>query len=102
MTREPWHRRSGARLSAGPGAGVRRPDGSREATRPRAIVLECFRCGEAGDVDGERAKLNRIRRLTLVRVVHAGTTMGTTLFCSTCLGGLEPLDPDPLTVAPAG
>lgn len=96
MARDIWSQRSGARLSAGPAAGVRRGDGSREATRQRAVVLECFRCAEVGDVDPNRAKVNRIRRLTRIRIVAGPSTLGTALMCSSCLGELEPMNADPL------
>lgn len=87
MTRELWHRRSGARLPAGPLAGVTRDDGSREATRrPLVPVLECYRCTEVR------------RKLTAVRIVAGSSTMGTTLLCSECIAALTPLDPDPLFV----
>jgi hypothetical protein len=88
VTREAWHRRSGARLSAGPVEGVARNDGSREATRRGAAPAppQCYRCTE------DR------RKLTSVRIVAAGSTMGTTLLCSECLAALVPLDPDPLFV----
>jgi hypothetical protein len=88
VTRELWHRRSGARLPAGPGEGVTRGDGSRETTRRRATpaALDCYRCSE------DR------RKLIAVRVVAGGITLGTTLLCSECIAALEPLDPDPLHV----
>lgn len=88
VTRETWHRRSGARLPAGPGSGVRRPDGARETTRRGAtpVALDCYRCAE------DR------RKLIAVRIVAGGTTLGTTLLCSECIAALEPLDPDPLHV----
>lgn len=96
VTREPWHRRAGARLPGGPGAGAVRADGRREATRHRAIAdIECFRCAAPGWV-GERDK-NR-RKLIAIRVVAGGSTLGTTLLCGECVGVLKPLDPDPLTV----
>lgn len=87
MPREVWHRRSGARLPAGPGSGVARPDGSREATRQGSLpIAECYRCTEVR------------RKLIAVRIVAAGTTMGTTVLCSACIAALVPLDPDPLNV----
>jgi hypothetical protein len=101
MTRDLWHRRSGARLPAGQ-ASVRRADGARERTRARAVVLECFRCAERGELDADKAKRERVRRLTNVRVVAAGSTLGSTLLCPTCIGSLVPLDPDPLTVQAPG
>src|SRR5690349_17778754 len=98
MTREPWHRRAGARLPGGPGAGVRRADGAREATRRRVVIPECFRCAAEGWVL-ERDK-NR-RKLVAVRVIAASSTLGTALLCGECIGFLAPLDPDPLTVTPS-
>lgn len=57
--------------------------------------LECFRCAAAGWVV-ERDK-NR-RKLIAIRVIAGGSTLGTTLLCGECIGVLQPLDPDPLTV----
>jgi hypothetical protein len=79
---------------------VARSDGHQEAIRRRARpVPECFGCGAPGWVV-ERDK--NVRRLTLVRVIADGTalgaTLGRTLLCGECIGKLEPLDPDPLTV----
>lgn len=64
-------------------------------------VPECFRCAEAGETDPERAARDRRRRLYVVRVVRDAdaTTLGSTLLCATCIGDLDALDPDPLTVS---
>ena len=86
MPRELWHERSGPRLPTGTKV-VARPDGTREATRGRrAVTPECYRCSE------DR------RKLTAVRIVAGGSTLGTTLLCGECILALTPLDPDPLTV----
>lgn len=79
MTRDPFHQRSGPRLPTG-----------RPSTTP-----ECFGCGEPGWIV---ARDKDLRRLTVVRVVGAGTTLGSTALCAPCVARLAPLDPDPLTV----
>jgi hypothetical protein len=62
-----------------PWSGARLPTGRNAAT-----VVECFRCAE------DR------RALLSIRIVHGGTTLGTTLLCAECVTALQPLDPDPL------
>ena len=68
--RNPFHHKQGVRLPIG----------------PRKVVAECFRCAE------DR------RKLTPVRIVANGATLGIAALCTACLTALQPLDPDPLSL----
>lgn len=78
----PPHHWSGARHRLGTA-----PADPRFGGRPRREpVPECYRCTEVR------------RKLTSIRIVAGGTTLGSALLCGECISELIPLDPDPLHV----
>ena len=72
---------------AGNRHGAALTDPARGGRARQAAQPECYRCTEVR------------RKLTNVRVVAGGTTLGSALLCGECIGELIPLDPDPLHVS---